>query len=181
MMTRKGMLLVLSVIALTSCAGQAVNKEVPDRLLVGTTVVLQQDLAVPAGHARVFLQQGRVVEKHRLDPGLPHCNFEQRTLSDGTAVIKADRFKVTAVSVGEDMVVQRDCDSMLPVGLREAGGSDCVDKVNRYINHQLFSPSQPQVMRLTCHGGFEVPGRAQLPGLPDIRTALGGVATLELP
>ena len=181
MMTCKGMLLVLSVIALTSCAGPVVNERAPDRVLVGTTVVLQQDLAVPAGHARVFLQQGMVVEKHRLEPSLPHCNFEQRTLSNGSAVIKADHFKVTAVSVGEDMVVQRDCESMLPVGRNEPGGSDCVDKVNRYINHQLSSPSQPQVMRLTCHGGFNVPGRAQLPGLADIRTALGGVATLELP
>lgn len=182
-MTRMSSPLVLAAaLTLASCAGPVADESSPySRMPVGTTLVLQQDLAVPAGHARIFLQHGKVVEKRRLDVYYPHCNFEQRAVSDGTAVIKADRFRVTAVGMGEDYVVQRDRDALIHAGWSMAGEFGGVSMVNRYVDHTLGSPSQPQVMRLTCHGGFAFPGEAETPSLTDIRTALGVVAAIELP
>jgi hypothetical protein len=171
---------LITALAVVSCAGQVADESSPySRMPVGSTVVLQQDLAVPAGHARVFLQHGKVVEKRRLDVYYPHCNFEQHAVSDGTAVIKADRFRVTAVGMGEDYVVQRD--ALIHAGWSMAGEFGGVSMINRYVGHTLNSPSQPQVTRLTCHGGFAFPGEAVTPSLTDIRTALGVVATVELP
>src|SRR5512143_4162142 len=94
MMTRNALLWVLFAMTLASCAVSPVTDEGSQfyRLPVGTAVVLNQDLTVPAGNARVFLQRGKVVAKNRLDVYQPDCNFEQRTVSDGTAVIKADDF-----------------------------------------------------------------------------------------
>lgn len=179
-MTRIRTLLVLVAAVLAGCATPMLDATLPGyRLPVGTAVVLQRELAVPTGHARVFLQQGRVVEKHRLDIYRPHCNFEQRAVSDGTAVIVADRFTVTAVSVGEDFVVQRR--AYVYAALRLAGDDDSPGQVNRYLHHRLASDRQPEVMRLTCHGGFDLPGLAQLPSLVDMRAALGEVAVIELP
>lgn len=179
-MTRIRWLLVSAVLGLAGCAAAPVDEGSPVyRLPVGAVVVLRQELAIPEGHARVFLQGGAVVEKHRLNPYRPHCNFEQRAVSDGTARIVADRFTVTAVSVGEDFVVQRR--AYVYAALRLAGDDDSPGMVNRYLHHRLESARQPQVMRLTCHGGFELPGRAQLPSLVEIHAALGEVAAIERP
>lgn len=178
-MTRIGWLLVSTAALLAGCAAPLVDEGSPGyRLPLTSVVVLQQALPVPAGHARVFLQGGAVVEKHRLNPYRPHCNFEQRAVSDGTAVIAADRFTVTAVSVGEDFVVQRR--AYVYAALRLAGDDDSPGQVNRYLHHRLASDRQPEVMRLTCHGGFDLPGLAQLPSLVDMRAALGEVAVLEV-
>ncbi len=169
---------VLSVAVLCSCATTAVDEGSPYyRLPVGTNVVLQQELAVQAGHTRVFLQQGKVVAKNRLDIYRPHCDFEQHAVSDGTAVIKADRFRVTAVSSGEDLVVQSD--PLIHAGWNLVGEFDGVTLVNRYVQHTLSSPGQPQVMRLTCHGGFAFPGQALTPSLTEMRAALGEVVAIE--
>lgn len=176
MMTRIGMVLVLSAVVLAGCAATMVDGS---RLLAGATVVLQQDLTIPSGHARVFLQGGAVVEKTRLNIYQPHCNFEQRVVSDGSAVIAADRFLVTQVSVGDDFIVQRGAALFASLGMD--GGNGIPGNLHRYVRHTLSSPRQPQVMRLTCHGGAEIPGRAEWPRLHEIRAALGSVATIELP
>lgn len=180
MMARKVCLWVLSLFALASCALPVADEGSPYfRLPVGATVVLGQDLPVPAGHARVFLQVGKVVAKTRLDIYRPHCDFEQRAVSDGTAVIRADRFRITAVDSGEDLVVQRE--GLMHTGWEMRGEFDGVTLVNPYIRYRLSSPGQPQVLLLTCHGGFDLAGQALPPSLNDIRKALGEVATIELP
>lgn len=179
MMTRLGGVLVLAAV-LAGCSVPVVDEGSPGyRLPLGTAVVLRQELKIPEGHARVFLQRGAVVAKHRLDAYRPHCNFEQRQVSDGSAIIAADRFTVTAVTMGEDFVVQRR--SFVYAALRLADDDSSASLVNRYFHYVLESPRQPGVMRLTCHGGFDLPGLAQLPGMVDVRAALGSVATLELP
>ncbi len=173
-------LLISTAALLAGCAAPLLDEGSPGyRIPLGSAVVLQQELTIPAGHARVFLQGGAVVERHRLNPYRPHCNFEQRAVSDGTARIVADRFAVTAVSVGEDFVVQRR--AYVYAALRLAGDDDSPGLVNRYIHHRLESARQPAIMRLTCHGGFDLPDLAQLPSLADIRTALGEVAGIERP
>lgn len=179
-MIRTSLLLVLSALAQLSCATTVTNENSPYyRMPVGTSVVLHQDITVPAGHARVFLQYGKVVAKHRLDTYYPHCNFEQRAVSDGTALINADRFRVTAVRSGEDLVVQRE--GLLHSAWRVMGEFDGISMVNLYIRHSISSPSQPHVVSFTCHGGFEFQGKALTPSLTDIRNVLGVVATVELP
>jgi len=181
MMARKALLWVLFALTLASCAVSPVTDESSQfyRLPVGTAVVVNQDLTVPAGNARVFLQRGKVIAKNRLAVYQPHCNFEQRTVSDGTAVIKADAFKVTAVSVGDDLVVQSH--AMVYVSLSMNEDRDGASMINRYVRYSLASPRQPQVMYLTCHGGFQMPFQAEYPSLIDIRSALGGLVTIQLP
>jgi hypothetical protein len=178
------MLLIPAALLLVACAMPVADESSPRyRVPVGSVVVLHQDLVVPEGHARVFLQGGALVEKHRLKAYYPHCNFEQRAVSDGTAVIRAGRYTVTAVRVGEDWVVREEPRTYAALTQTVDGGMDdgYPGLVNRRIDHALESPHQPQVMRLTCHGGFEVPGKAEYPSLVDIRYALGSVATVEAP
>ncbi|MFA5628370.1 MAG: hypothetical protein WCX90_09955 [Thiohalomonadaceae bacterium] len=180
MMTRIGVALVLASGLLFGCASISTgDASLPYFLPIGAGVVLQQDLIVPAGNSRVFLQHGQTVAKTSLDIYQPHCNFEQRRVSEGHAVIAADHFTVTAVREGEDMIVQRR--AYVYASLSLASDDHGVSQVNRYFHFILSTKQQPEVMRLTCHGGFNLPGLAQLPTLAEIHKALGLMVLIEQP
>jgi hypothetical protein len=162
---------------LGACAAQVAGDSGANPLNAGGTLILLQDLTVPGGQARVFLQAGQVVDKTQLNIYQPHCNFEQRRLSDGSAVIAVDRFEITAIREGEDFIVQRH--SLRYAALSMGGGDYGPSHVNRYLHFALSSSRQPDVMRLTCHGGFDLPGLAQLPRPSEMRAALAGYVELE--
>ncbi|GAB4294417.1 MAG: hypothetical protein Kow0096_10590 [Thiohalomonadaceae bacterium] len=71
--------------------------------------------------------------------------------------------------------------SFVHAALSLAGDDTSPSQINRYLHYTLASSQPPGVMRLTCHGGFDLPGAAQLPTLADMRTALGEVASIERP
>lgn len=179
MMTRISLLLVLTASTVFGCAVQTADESSPDyRLPAGTELVLRETLVVPAGSARVFLQRGAVVAKARLDYYNPHCNFELREVSDGTARIEPDVFFITRVTVGFEEVVGRELPHYAGVGLPTF--DDMRPFITRYVRHDLNSAVQPQVMRMTCHGGFDDSWWAELPTLNEIRAALGTFATVQL-
>lgn len=146
------------------------------RIVPQSRIELRETLTVPAGHARVFLQAGRVVPKGRLNQYQPQCNFEVRQVSDGSEQITADTFVVTALYEDETELVAR------PQMLWRAGWSTDNNSpfVNRFIRHRLHSPRQPQVMRLTCYGGFGEPWQVHYPSISEIRLSLGSIATVRL-
>lgn len=172
---------VAATLLLAACQQAPVRDEAShrSRVGVGSTFVLHQGLSVPAGHARVFLQGGSVVAKTKLDRYRPHCNFEVRQVSDGTLRIEPDAFLVTGIDEYEEEIVAR------PQRTRVAalvGGEsfDALSVIARFVRHRLSSERQPGVMRLTCHGGFDLPRDALTPSIAEIRQALGEVATLNL-
>ncbi len=164
---------------LVSCAGPGIaNQAVYYRVPAAATVTLHQRLQVPAGTARVFLQDGAVVAKNRLHYYYPSCDFEVYQVSDGSARIEPATFAVSRLSVGDDLVVWRRS-PLRYAALRFATNDDGMPPlVNRYVDYWLRSARQPQVMRLTCHGGFDFEGRATLPTAADIRKSLGAYASL---
>jgi hypothetical protein len=181
-MMPKVVVIVAATLLLAACQQAPVRDEASprSRVNVGSTFVLHEGLTVPSGHARVFLQGGSVVAKNKLNRYYPHCNFEVRTVSDGTLRIEPDTFLVTEVVEDQEQVVTRPQPlrvARLSVGDDNDGG---VTLITRFIRHRLSSERQPGVMRLTCHGGFDVPFYAQTPGIAEIRQALGEVVTLNL-
>lgn len=145
------------------------------RLAPGDTIVLHEPLSVPPGHARVFLQQGRVRAKHRLDSYRAHCNFELATVSDVAQTIHPGRFTITDVRWWEESVVQRDAPRLVRVG----SDSESATLITRLLHHQLEAPQQAGLRRLTCHGGFSDPWQVQFPSVAQIREALGTLASVE--
>ncbi len=121
-----------------------------------------------------------MVPKVRLDRYRPHCNFEVRSVSDGTLRIEPDTFLVTEVDEDEEEVVG------LPqpqryAGLELNGGrGGGINQIVYYVRHWLYAERQPEVMHLTCHGGFDLPFYARTPGIGEIRQALGQLVTLNL-
>ena len=168
---------------LAACQQAPVRDETSQRSRVGagSTFVLHEALLVPAGHARVFLQSGKVVSKTQLDRYRPHCNFETRVVSDGTLRIEPDTFLVTDVEEYEEEIVSRP----QPIRVAALAGDDgdvggMISMITRFVRHWLYSERQPEVMRLTCHGGFDYPLDALPPSVAKIRQALGSYVTLNL-
>lgn len=182
-MMPKRVMIVALILVMSGCQRAPVLDEASSfsRVGVGSTFVLNESLLVPTGHARVFFQGGKVVAKVRLDRYRPHCNFEVRSVSDGSLRIEPDTFLVTEVEEDEESVVTR------PVSPRYAAlagdddvGGGAVELISPFVHHWLFSERQPEVMRLTCHGGFDFPFYARTPSVEEIRHALGERVTLNL-
>ncbi len=147
------------------------------RIAVGSQIMVNKSLAVPAGHARVFLQFGAVVAKNKLDIYHPHCDFEMKQVSYGRLHIEPDTFTVTRVDDGEEQVVLNR-GGLQHVAMRVGDGGGMISMRVHYVRHWLHSERQPDVMRMTCHGGFVLsePFDIPYPSVNDIRTALGEYA-----
>lgn len=171
----------LIVMLVTACQQAPVRDEDSplSRIAVGSTVVLNETLKVPPGHARVFVQNGLVKAKVELDRYRPHCNFEVRDVSEGDIQIEPDRFVVTALIEDEEEVVHKRGPTQY-AGLEIGGGMDSFTLTSRFVRHRLHSERQPDVMWLTCHGGYADPFDVDYPGISNIRKALGKWVTLEL-
>lgn len=180
-MMPKLVVFVAASLFLTGCQQGSVRDETSflSRVGVGSTFVLHESLIVPGGHTRVFLQRGKVVSKVQLNRYHPHCNFEVRTLSDGSARIEPDTFLVTDVEVDEEEIVSRP-DPLRYASFANDNDDGGVSLITLFVRHWLFSERQPEVMRLTCHGAFDVPFYARTPSIAEIREALGGRVTLNL-
>lgn len=177
--------IALTLITLAACAPMTVQDENSpySRIPVGSTVTLNQALPIPRDHARVFVQDGRVVTKTGMNPYYPHCNFEVATLSDGSTRIEPDSFVVTGIRLDEVEVVHRSrpvlvASLMLADGGEDGGGPPPTSRVVHYLLH---SEQQPDVMRLTCHGGFAEAWEVTYPSVAEIREVLRDVVSFESP
>ncbi len=180
MLGKRSLLLVSSMLLAACQVGPVRDEYSPhSRLSVGSNITLHQELTVPAGHSRVFLQYGEVVAKVKLDQYQPHCNFEVHAVSKGGERILPDTFTVTKVMEDEEEVVYRQ-QPMRMASLRMSSDDMATMLVTRFVRHTLYSASQSQVMRLTCHGGFDDPWKVKTPSVSEIRRALGDIATLRL-
>ena len=173
--------LVATLFMLSACHQAPVRDENSSRSRVsaGSHFVLNEVLSIPTGHARVFLQSGQVVAKKRLEHYQPHCNIEVRSVSAGDSYIEPDIFVVTAVTEDEEEVVRGAQWQQYASLLNSSDSMDSV-MISRYVQHTLHSTAQPEVMRLTCHGGFAEAWQVDTPSIREIRQALGEIVTLKL-
>ncbi|MEN8180431.1 MAG: hypothetical protein ABFS39_17665 [Pseudomonadota bacterium] len=148
---------------------------------VGATLELHKPLSVPAGHTRVFLQRGEVVSKQRFDRYAPSCNFEVRTLSEQSREIKPEPFLITRVQRETAEVVQQQYFPVILAGLNLAGMDDGLPMIVRSVHLWISTDLQPDVMRVTCRGAFDDLPDADPPSIEQMRQALGGYASLQLP
>jgi hypothetical protein len=180
-MMPKRLALVAALLLLMACQQAPVRDENSprSRVSIGSHFILHQVLAVPVGHARVFMQEGQVVAKNKLERYQPHCNIEVHSVSSGGSYIEPDTFVVTAVMEDEVEVVRGTAWQHYASLFYSGDGMDTL-MLSRFVRHTLQSASQPEVMRLTCHGGFAEPWQVATPSVREIRQALGELVTLKL-
>jgi len=111
----------------------------------GSVLVLTQDLEIPAGSARVYLQGGGVRAFSEIDPWYPHCWLLSRLVNEVPQVVRADRFRIVRVGHGTEQSARR------ATGLVRVSGSDGGPPAYNFATLlELESPRQAQVMRLEC-------------------------------
>ena len=143
----------------------------------GASLVLKQDLNVPAERARLFLQNGRV--SSGFDSYQPHCAFEIDSVRHDGFPIPAGTFSITLVQSSIERVV-----SISPVrvaALQLASGMAGGGSQSYYQGYHfwLTSADHPQVRRMSCYGVYAQPYELYPPTVAEIRQVLGDIAEIR--
>ena len=140
----KPLVCVIMTAGLISCANyQSVNQS-PENLVL----ILNQDVSVESGRARVFLQNGQVTKTKNLETYAPSCDFEVVDVSKQGAeqVIHSDEFRVLRVYYAAPDTTK----------LNFEPGEQYAQEGFEYLNttyltqFDLRSETQPDVLRLNC-------------------------------
>ncbi len=141
----------------------------------GSTLQLQRELHVLPGQVSVWFQHGNVVAEPLLDRYQPYCKFEIRTMAEYARQLEADTF-----------IIRRAVDEIENTtslsGMRLASQLMVADgpSVYTYVTHlYLYSPQQPDVLRLSCMHWEDVQDDNFLT-VAQMREALGEWLSLEL-
>jgi hypothetical protein len=184
---RKLAIVSLCLLLLGACSKSSPVRESAGagyRQLQGASMVLSQALTVPAGKARLYIQDGKVSGSGGLlggsfDQYRPHCSLEIRRVDHDGFAVQPDTFRITRVQASLQQVVSRQ--PLLVAGLRLASGRDGDGSAAYHEGYHfwLTSDSQPEVRRVSCYGVFAEPPDLHPPTLQEIRQALGDVIELR--
>jgi len=176
-------LIILSAaLFLGACQSGSTVREVAgkDRFtrLEGASLVLNQNLEVAAGKARVFVQGGDV--SFGFDSYRPHCGFEITSVQHEGVTIEADKFAITRVQGSLQQVVAAEPVRVAALQLAGMdGGGDGPSSLYLGYHFWLSSVGQPEVRRMSCYGIYAEPQDAEPPTLQEIQQALGSVAEIR--
>ena len=146
--------------------------------LMGSTLVLHQDITIPPNRTRAYFQKGRQVPSGTGEFE-PFCQVEVKKLLDTPQTVMADTFTVTKVSWNAETVVDAGLLRLAGVGI--GGGIMESSPISNVFRMWLHSDRQPEVLFLICGGAFDDPIRVRDPTLADIRGTFGDIATFNTP
>ena len=154
--------LVVTVIALSACQGAAEYAQAlsESSVPVGSRLILNQPLSIPAYTAHVRLQSGEVRSAGAIKQYYPNCSFRLRTRTDAPQTVEPDEFVISKVVYGNDVV---------------AGNN-----IQRYYTEMhLRSEKQLDVFMLACQQ-WNWPPDSSYVTVDQIRVVLGEIFILEL-
>lgn len=154
--------LVVTVTALSACLDKAEYTQAlsESSVPVGSRLILNQSLSIPAKTAQVRLQSGEIRSAGAIKKYYPNCNFHLRTRTDAPQTVEPDEFVISKV-VYDDHIV--------------AG-----DNIQRYYTEMhLRSAKQPNVFMLTCQQWNKPPDSSYVT-VDQTRVVLGEMFVLEL-
>jgi hypothetical protein len=149
---------IVLTVALAACNPMAASRNIDSPYYTiqdSSRLILHQDLNVPPGKAHINIQNGQVAAG--LDNWDVGCQLEVRDLGPG--VVSADTFIIRRAEVSQEWVNR-------PSTMRF------------YRTLYLKSDNQPNVMQMVCQF-WSYPLHGHGVSVPEIRKALGSVATLE--
>ena len=171
----------LAAFALAACQQSSTVRESMAggdyRRLDGASLVLNQEISVSAGKARVFIQNGAVGQG--FDSYQPHCAFEIASVNHDGFAIAADTFVIAKVEGSIQQVVSIEPARVAALGLfagLNGGGS-----ASYYQGYHfwLSSMEQPEVRRMSCFGVYAQPYELYAPTMEEIGQALGPLAEIR--
>ena len=146
-------------------------------LQAGAELTVTQEIQIPAGYARVYLQYGNTMSYASVDQYAPFCYFLMDEPLPVSQKIRPGIFRVARVSLIETEVRRS-----LPVRLAyrgffaDDGGRGPIAFESYMI---LTSVDQGDVRALVCSGAFDSPLEARPIRLPELQQALGESVTVR--
>ncbi len=190
-------LMLSAGLLLTGCAGMG---RVPEAYRAVHHFELRKPLTIPAGAARVFVQNGRTKSYSAVDWYSPWCALEVREVKDAPQQVAPGVFRVIRVSVDQVEIARRQYPLMLAmndlarmsIGIGIGGGWHGAGASVVFGIGDTWQPpetmdtvtfdlagSQQNVMRLTCGGrlsnGSPVDGPDRF--RPDVATINSRILT----
>jgi hypothetical protein len=168
-------------VVLSACSNSVSVRLSPSQGFVrlqGAELILKRDLTVPAGHARVFVQEGRPVIGG-LDRYLAHCALEVQRVDHGGFTIKAGNFRVVRVQGSMQQVVM--AGPVMLASLQLVGGIGAAGSSTYHQGYHFWldSEEQPEVRRMSCYGVYADPPDLEPPSLQEIGAVLGDIAEIR--
>lgn len=145
---------------------------------LGSRLVLNQPIEIPAASATVRLQFGKIVSRFHTQDFEPVCVFESRVVGEAAQIIVPDSFEIVSVRRGYGTLSAQVEPRAKFIRVEGDGG-------RQYYKTELFlrSAKQPQILTMTCQHGRES-GRTLFELVPvtiaEMRQAMGAYFTLHL-
>lgn len=173
----RGGLLVLWAPLLVSCSTTPLGTDSPYfQPPVGSRVVVNAPIKIPAGRASVFLQEGQW-SGGGFNHYEPHCRLEVKNVQDTPQWVRPDSFSIMRVVRDEPYVIALQAPSYALSGDGDSGVP--VDLIS-VVEMKLYSMMQPEVLSLTCGGATGDPSDVVPPSIDEINAALGSMAALVI-
>jgi hypothetical protein len=178
-MMRPLTLLLSALLLLSGCA------TVPTPETRVSELLLHKPISVPEERARVFLQDGRVVQG--FNEFIPHCALEIRHLYGPPRTIPAGRYPVTRVQpVVTEVVFAAPRQRVAELGVGISGGhfigvgdyNESPPEIFEGYHYWLEDRANVGLMRLTCYGARGMPSEVEPPTLAELARVLGGLGQL---
>ncbi len=169
-------LMLSSLSAITACSTPPVKD--PDSFLysvpIGSKLILNKEITIPANLARRYFQNGRAIQKNEVDIYYPHCSILMNTLVDYERTIKPTLFEIYNVEDQRDYAQRR----MYVAGsfLNNIDGQTITGYASLYF---LRSPDEPDVRSLECVR-WDAPLHIQFLSINEVKKALGEYFSLEI-
>jgi hypothetical protein len=155
----------------------------------GSTVVVQQAIAIPPDSAHVILQGAKVVAPEALRRYDPFCEIEVNDVFDTGQLVRPGRFSVTRVVRQQELGAVNP--PVLVAGSTWASGNgigtgalmlsslDAPFALNA-VHLRLKSSEQPNVRELRCAAGWAIMPSAVYLTLAEMRSTLGALVSIEI-
>lgn len=132
---------------LSACTGLGISLRVeqyPE--FDNSELVLLKPLTIPANHASVKIQHGKLSQGRQLDKYFANCNFELKNISTSATVVQPEAFKIYKIKRDENYVLS---EFVLYASVDADMGGDAL-AIEYSTEFYLTSPDQPRVFRMTC-------------------------------
>lgn len=173
---RRNAVLLFSLLLVACQSAGPVDEDSRFHVLpIGSRLILNQDITIPAHTAGVHIQGGRIVNGKVLNQYHPHCRLEVHDVREVAQTVTADEFLVHRV---QHVTPTVSLPGLIKTGRRYVGSSSSLLVYQTFLG--LRSARQPQVRWLACMQWGDS-SLGQHVTTSEIRQTLGKIITLQIP
>jgi hypothetical protein len=146
-------------------------------LAPGAEIEVKEQIRIPAGLARVYVQYGRTLGYGGMNQYAPFCYFLMREPRPVVQTIRPGILRVESVSLNETEVSR-----VLPArvaALTVFAGGDGRGVIAMQSYMRIAAAEQPDVYALVCSGAFAAPAEAKPIRLHELHEVLGSLADVR--